>query len=96
MYSAAFIGMRYHESMTDYRRYRVPGGTYFLTVNLLERRADLLTRHIDALRQAVRRTRSERPFYIYTWAVCPDHMHRVTKSFGGTALRGFRPSPCGV
>jgi hypothetical protein len=23
--------------MSDYRRYRVPGGTYFFTVNLLER-----------------------------------------------------------
>ena len=43
--------------MPDYRRYRVPGGTYFFTVNLLERRADLLVRHIEALRQAVKRTR---------------------------------------
>jgi putative transposase len=28
--------------MPDYRRYRVPEGTYFFTINLLERRADLL------------------------------------------------------
>ena len=28
--------------MPDYRRYRVPGGTYFFTVNLLERRLDTL------------------------------------------------------
>jgi hypothetical protein len=32
--------------MPDYRRYRVPGGTYFFTINLLERRSDLLIRHI--------------------------------------------------
>ncbi len=63
--------------MTDYRRYRVPGGSYFFTINLLERRSDLLTRHIDALREAVRRTRSERPFHIDAWAVMPDHMHCI-------------------
>lgn len=33
--------------MPDYRRFRVPGGTYFFTVNLLERKLDLLVRHID-------------------------------------------------
>jgi putative transposase len=37
--------------MPDYRRYRVPGGTYFFTVNLLERRLDTLVRHVDKLRQ---------------------------------------------
>jgi putative transposase len=49
--------------MPDYRRYRVPGGTYFFTINLLERRSDLLIRHIEALREAVRRTRAEHSFY---------------------------------
>ena len=63
--------------MTNYRRFRVPGGTYFFTVNLLERRSDLLVRHIDALREAVRRTRRERPFYIDAWVVLPEHMHCV-------------------
>jgi putative transposase len=37
--------------MPDYRRYRVPGGTYFFTINWLARRADLLTRHIESLRE---------------------------------------------
>ena len=40
--------------MTDYRRYRVKGGTYFFTVNLAERKRKLLTEHIDALREAFR------------------------------------------
>ncbi len=35
--------------MPDYHRYRVPGGTYFFTINVLERRTDLLVRHIEAL-----------------------------------------------
>ena len=63
--------------MPDYRRYRVPGGTYFFTVNLLERRLDLLVRHIDDLREAVRITKRERPFHIDAWVVLPDHMHTV-------------------
>ena len=50
--------------MPDYRRYRVPGGTYFFTVNLLERRLDTLVRHIDVLRDAARVTKRERPFHL--------------------------------
>ncbi len=63
--------------MPDYRRCRVPGGTYFLTINLLERQSDLLVREIDTLREAVRRTRCERPFAIDAWVVLPDHMHCI-------------------
>lgn len=46
--------------MPDYRRYRVAGGTYFFTVNLLERKNDLLVRHVDVLRDAVRGVREDR------------------------------------
>jgi putative transposase len=63
--------------MPDYRRFRVPGGTYFFTVNLLERRLDLLVRHIDVLREAVRMTRQQRPFHIDAWVVLPDHLHCI-------------------
>ena len=63
--------------MPDYRRYRVPGGTYFFTINLLNRRSDLLIRHIEALRESVRRTRIERPFHIDAWVVLPEHVHCV-------------------
>ena len=40
--------------MRDYRRYRVPGGAYVFTVNLLERRLDTLVHHITLLRRARR------------------------------------------
>jgi putative transposase len=63
--------------MSNYRRNRVPGGTYFFTVNLLDRRSDLLVRHVDALRAAVHRERTRAPFHIDAWAVLPDHMHCV-------------------
>jgi putative transposase len=61
--------------MPDYRRNRVPGGTFFFTVNLLDRRSDLLVTRIDALRKAVRQVRARVPFDIDAWVILPDHMH---------------------
>ncbi len=63
--------------MPNYRRNRVLGGTYFFTVNLLDRRADLLVTQIDALRASIRAARAARPFHIDAWVVLPDHMHCV-------------------
>ncbi len=64
--------------MSGYIRNRELGGTYFFTVNLLERgRNDLLVRNIDSLRDAVRVTRVERPFEIIAWVVLPEHMHAI-------------------
>ncbi len=64
-------------AMSRYRRMYVPGGTYFFTVNLAQRGGDLLVRHVDVLREAVRVTRLERPFRIEAWVVMPDHLHAV-------------------
>ena len=64
--------------MPDYRRYRVPGGCYFFTVNLLERFPnDTLIRHIDLLRAVVRDVRHRWPFVIDGWVVLPDHLHCI-------------------
>lgn len=43
--------------MPEYRRYFVPGGTFFFTVNLADRSGDLLVREIAMLREAVRGVR---------------------------------------
>jgi putative transposase len=61
--------------MPNYRRNWVPGGTYFFTVNLRDRRSDLLVVEIEALRSSVRATRARHPFHIDAWVVLPDHMH---------------------
>lgn len=63
--------------MPNYRRNRVPGGAYFLTVNLLERRKSLLVDHIDELRTSIRKIRRKKPFNIDAWVVLPDHMHCI-------------------
>jgi len=36
---------------------------------------DLLTRHIDLLRQAVRQVKKQHPFKIHAWVVLPDYLH---------------------
>ena len=63
--------------MSNYRRNRVSGGTYFFTVNLLEREKSLLVDHIDALREAIRDTKIRKPFHIDAWVVLPDHLHCI-------------------
>lgn len=61
--------------MSDYRRARVPGVTYFFTVNLRDRSSDLLIREIDLLRDTVRATKARHPFHLDAWVVLPEHMH---------------------
>jgi putative transposase len=63
--------------MPDYRRNRVPGGTYFFTANLLNRTSDLLVARIEVLRAAVQTTRAHAAFHIDAWVVLPDHMHCI-------------------
>ena len=71
--------------MPDYRRNRVPGGTYLFTVNLLDRSSRLLTEHIDLLRKAVRDTPPARRSISDAWAVLPEHMQCVWTLPGGDA-----------
>ncbi len=64
--------------MPNYRRIFIPGGTWFFTVNLLERKNnDLLIREVDFLRETVRAVRERYPFKIDAWVVLPEHMHAV-------------------
>ncbi|WP_284943887.1 REP-associated tyrosine transposase [Acidisoma cladoniae] len=63
--------------MSNYIWNRVPGGTFFFTVNLFDRRSALLVERIGALRAAVREVRARTPFHIDAWVVLPDHMHCV-------------------
>jgi putative transposase len=63
--------------MVQYRRNFVPGGTYFFTLTLVDRRSLALVDHIDELRTAFRRVRRERPFAIDAIIVLPDHLHAV-------------------
>ena len=63
--------------MPDYWRFRVPGGTYFFTVALLERKRDLLVAVIGLMRESVRRVKRLYSFEIVAWVVLPDHLHCI-------------------
>jgi putative transposase len=80
----------HNPNMPDYRRIRVPGGTYFFTINLLERKSDLLTRHIDVLREAIKQTRRARPSNIDAWVVLPDYIHCIWTLLEGDVYYSLR------
>jgi putative transposase len=71
--------------MTSYRRNFVPGGSYFFTVNLADRRSRLLTEHIELLRGAFRDVRLKHPFTIEATVVLPDHLHAILTLPDGSA-----------
>ncbi len=64
--------------MSDYRRWFVPGGTYFFTVVAYGRRP-ILTSDPGRifLRKAIQSVRSRRPFTLVANVLLPDHWHLV-------------------
>ena len=71
--------------MPNYRRMGVPGGTYFFTVNPLDRRRCLLVEHIGLLGEAFRETRRARPFDMLAIVVLPEHLHCIWRLPQGDA-----------
>jgi putative transposase len=63
--------------MPQYIRAFAPGGTFFFTVNLLERRRSLLTDHIAELRAAFNSVRARKPFVTKAYVIMPDHLHCI-------------------
>jgi putative transposase len=63
--------------MTNYRRNFVPAGSFFFTVNLVDRRSGLLVAHVDRLRKAFRDVRQRHPFEIDAIVILPDHLHAI-------------------
>jgi putative transposase len=61
--------------MVNYRRNRVPGGAYFITMTLADRSSTLLVDEIAALRAAFAETRERVTFHIDAICVLPDHVH---------------------
>jgi len=63
--------------MPHYIRAFVPGGTFFFTVAILERRRQLLTRHIAELRNAFTAVRAQKPYTMNAVVIMPDHLHCI-------------------
>ena len=65
-------------AMPNYRRWYVPGGTYFFTVVTFARRRFLTSASARRLlRKAIEGVRGEMPFQIVAWVLLPDHLHTV-------------------
>ena len=64
--------------MPNYRRARVPGGTYFFTL-VTDRRRDLFTRQIARilLGDCFRKCQERWPFHINAIVLLPDHLHAI-------------------
>jgi len=70
--------------MPNYRRAWHPGGTYFFTVNLLQRHNnDLLIRKIDILRQTVKSVKQRHPFAIHAGRLAQSSALRHGVANGG-------------
>jgi len=63
--------------MSSYRRFLVPGGTYFFTVNLAAPGGRLLIDRIGDLRASYAEVTAEMPFTTRAIIVLPDHLHAI-------------------
>lgn len=63
--------------MPNYRRLYVPGGTYFFTINLRDRRRCLLTDEIGAFRASWADAGNFHPFETVAAVVLPEHTHFI-------------------
>lgn len=63
--------------MVSYRRNKLPGGTYFFTVTLQNRKATLLVDHIDVLKEAFAKTKQTFPFSNLATVILSDHLHVI-------------------
>jgi len=68
-----------------YRGANIPGATYFFTVNLADRKSNLLTEQIDLLRNTMRKIRQSHPFDILAMVVLRDHLHAIWRLPEGDA-----------
>ena len=68
-----------------YRRATAAGGSYFFTVNLADRSADTLVRHIDVLRMMMQQVKQAHPFSTVAMVVLPEHLHAIWRLPSGDA-----------
>ena len=64
--------------MPNYRRFYVPGGTYFFTIVTYQRQLIFANpENISRLRKAIATIKAEMPFNIIGAVVLPDHLHFI-------------------
>ncbi len=63
--------------MSNYRRNKQSGATYFFTLCLQDRKSHLLIDYINALRIAYRKIQDKKPFTTEAMVILPDHIHAL-------------------
>ena len=64
--------------MTEYRRAKVNGASYFFTVNCDQRKGNrVLVDNIDLLRKVFRQVKFDHPFNVNAVVILPDHLHCI-------------------
>ena len=76
--------------MVNYRRSFVPGGTFFFTVTLKNRKSNLLVEKISLLKEAVQRVKDQHPFQIKAYVVLPEHLHMIWELPSGDSNYSLR------
>ena len=64
--------------MINYRRFYIPGATWFFAVNLVKRKNNnLLVDQIDLLREAFHYVKKRKPYTMNAVVIMPDHLHCI-------------------
>ncbi len=63
--------------MVNYRRDKIPGGTYFFTLTLKDRKSTLLTQYIAYLRHSFQKAKKNHEFIVKAIVVLPEHLHLI-------------------
>jgi putative transposase len=63
--------------MVHYRRNFAPGGTFFFTVTLRNRKSSLLVEQVHLLKDAFQKVKMLHPFRIMAYVILPDHLHMI-------------------
>jgi REP-associated tyrosine transposase len=63
--------------MSNYRRAKIAGGTFFFTVTLADRSSNLLVQEIDRLRDIYAQVQKQFPFETIAICILPDHLHAI-------------------
>ncbi|MBI3777453.1 MAG: transposase, partial [Gammaproteobacteria bacterium] len=67
-----------NKNMSNYRRTRTTGGTYFFTVVAGERRKILTAPESrQALRNVINAVKHQYPFTVEAWVLLPEHLHCI-------------------
>jgi putative transposase len=76
--------------VVHYRRSFVPGGTFFFTVTLYNRKSCLLVERIELLKEAVHSVKNQYPFQMKAYVVLPEHLHMIWELPNGDSNYSLR------